>query len=62
MTDQIKDVLSRAAWTAAQAFLAVFTVEGGVVSAKAAAVAAIGALLSVLKTFTAQKVAERQDA
>ena len=38
----VKDALERAIWTAAQAFLAVFTV-GDMASAKAAGVAAVGA-------------------
>jgi len=51
MTADIRDLATRAAWTAAQAFLAVFTIEGGAEVAKAAAIAAVGAALSVVKTF-----------
>ena len=54
------DVLERAAWTAAQAFLAVYVVTD-VSSAKAALVAAAGAVLAVLKGFVAGQVGE-QDA
>jgi hypothetical protein len=49
---EMSDWLERAAWTFAQAFLAIFTVEGGDIgqSAKAAAVAGVAAALSVAKT------------
>ena len=50
-----RDIAERAAWTAVQAFLAVFTVTD-VSSARAAAVAAIGAALSVAKGFVATRV------
>jgi len=53
----IKDALERAIWTAAQAFLAVFTV-GDMASAKAAGVAAVGAGISVLKSVVATQVGE----
>jgi len=51
----IKDVLERALWTAAQTFIAVYTV-GGVAEAKAAATAAAAAGLSVVKGFAATKI------
>ena len=50
-----KDIIERAVWTAAQAFLAVFTV-GDLSSAKAAGVAAMGAAISVAKSIVASKV------
>ena len=53
----IKDALERAIWTAAQAFLAVFTV-GDMASAKAASVAAVGAGISVLKSIVATQVGD----
>ena len=53
----IKDVLERAIWTAAQAFLAVFTV-GDMASAKAAGIAAVAAGISVLKSVLATQVGD----
>ena len=53
----MKDALERAIWTAAQAFLAVFTV-GDMASAKAAGVAAVGAGISVLKSVVATQVGD----
>lgn len=53
----LKDVLERAIWTAAQAFLAVYTV-GDLASAKAAGVAAVGAGISVLKSIVATQVGD----
>ena len=53
----LADVAERAAWTAAQAFLAVFLVTD-VSTVKAALVAAAGAALSVVKGFVATKVGE----
>jgi chorismate synthase len=46
------DWAERAAWTFAQAFLAIFAVEGGDIgqSFKAATVAGVAAVLSVAKT------------
>ena len=55
--DLVFDVAERAAWTAAQAFLAVFLVTD-VSTVKAALVAAAGAALSVVKGFVAAKVGE----
>lgn len=49
------DMAERALWTAAQAFLAVFTVTD-VSSARAAGVAAVGAILSVLKSAVAARI------
>ena len=51
------DLLERAGWTAAQAFLAVFAVTD-VSSAKAGLVAAAGAALAVLKGVVASRVGE----
>lgn len=51
MTNELRDLAARAGWTAGQAFLAVYTVEGGSEVTKAAAIAAVGALLSVIKTY-----------
>ena len=52
---QLRDVAERAAWTFVQAFLAVFAVAD-LSTAKAAAVAGVGAALSVLKGFVATRV------
>lgn len=52
---QLGDVAERAAWTFAQAFLAVFVVSD-LSTAKAAAVAGLGMALSVVKGFVATKV------
>ena len=57
----MKDALERAIWTAAQAFLAVFTV-GDMASAKAAGVAAVGAGISVLKSVIATQVGDSSTA
>ena len=51
------DALERAIWTAAQAFLAVFTV-GDLASAKAAGIAAVAAGISVLKSVLATQVGD----
>lgn len=48
MSDDLKDVIERAAWTAIQAALATFAVTQDV---KAIAVAGIAAGLSVVKTY-----------
>ena len=56
-----KDIIERAVWTAAQAFLAVFTV-GDLSSAKAAGVAAMGAAISVAKSIVASKVGDPSSA
>ena len=63
MPDQklIKDVLERALWTAAQTFIAVYTV-GGIDEAKAAGTAAAAAGLSVLKGFAATKIGDKDSA
>ena len=53
----VKDALERAIWTAAQAFLAVFTV-GDMASAKAAGIAAVAAGISVLKSVIATQVGD----
>ena len=50
-----RDIAERAAWTAAQAFLAVFVVAD-VSTARTGVVAAVGAALSVVKGFVATKV------
>ena len=49
-------MIERAAWTFAQAFLAVFVVSD-LASAKTAVVAAVAAALSVVKTYAREKVA-----
>ena len=49
-------MLERAAWTFAQAFLAVFVISD-LASAKTAVVAAVAATLSVVKTYAQEKVA-----
>tara|TARA_Y100000296_G_C5082276_1_gene210564 strand:- start:490 stop:642 length:153 start_codon:yes stop_codon:yes gene_type:complete len=48
-------MFERAAWTFAQAFLAVFVVSD-LASARSAAVAGIAAAISVLKTYAKDKV------
>ena len=57
----LKDLLERAIWTAAQAFLAVFTV-GDMASAKAAGVAAAAAAVSALKSILATQVGDSNSA
>jgi hypothetical protein len=49
-------MIERAAWTFAQAFLAVFVISD-LASAKTAVVAAVAATLSVVKTYAQEKVA-----
>ena len=51
----MSNMLERAAWTFAQAFLAVFVVSE-LASAKSAAIAGIAAALSVIKTYAKDKV------
>ena len=53
----IFDVLERAGWTFAQAFLGVFVVAD-LSSAKGAGVAGLAAAVSVLKTMVKDKVAK----
>jgi hypothetical protein len=57
----LKDLLERAIWTAAQAFLAVFTV-GDMASAKAAGVAAAAAGVSALKSILATQIGDSNSA
>lgn len=52
-----QDVAERAAWTAVQAFLSVLVLTD-VASIEAALVAAGGALISVVKTVAAARLAE----
>ena len=52
------DMLERAAWTFAQAFLGVFVVAD-LSSAKGAGVAGLAAAVSVMKTFVKDKVAKQ---
>ena len=52
----MRNILERAAWTFAQAFLAVFVVSD-LASAKTAVVAGVAAALSVVKTYTQERVA-----
>ena len=52
----MSNMSERAAWTCAQAFLAVFVVSD-LASAKSAAVAGIAAALSVIKTYAKDRVA-----
>jgi len=56
MTATMRDVLTRAGWTAAQAFLAVFVVAD-VTTVRTAVIAAIAAGVSVVKTAVSNKVA-----
>lgn len=56
-----KDILERAIWTAAQAFIAVYTV-GGVDEIKSAATAAVAAAISVVKGFVATKMGNPESA
>lgn len=57
----LKDVAERAIWTAAQAFIAVYTV-GGVDALKSAATAAVAAGISVLKGFFSTQVGDPKSA
>ena len=52
----MSNMLERAAWTFAQAFLAIFVVSD-LASAKSAAIAGIAAALSVIKTYAKDRVA-----
>ena len=52
----MRNILERAAWTFAQAFLAVFVISD-LASAKTAVVAGVAAALSVVKTNTQERVA-----
>jgi hypothetical protein len=52
----VNNMLERAAWTFAQAFLAVFIISD-LASAKTALVAGVAAALSVVKTYAQDRVA-----
>jgi hypothetical protein len=54
LSPELKNVLTRAGWTAVQSFLAVWMVAD-VDSLKAAAVAGLAAGLSVVKTYVMEK-------
>lgn len=54
VSPELKNLLTRAGWTAAQSFLAVWMVAD-VNSLKAAAVAGAAAGMSVVKTYVADK-------
>lgn len=56
-----KDIAERALWTAAQAFIAIYTV-GGVDEIKSATAAAVAAGISVLKGFLATQVGDSSSA
>ena len=53
--DSLKDVLERAAWTFAQAFLGVFLISD-LATFKGAGIAGLAAAISVAKTFIKGKV------
>lgn len=57
----LKDIAERALWTAAQAFIAVYTV-GGVDTVKSATTAALAAGISVIKGFMATQVGNPKSA
>jgi len=57
----LKDIAERALWTAAQAFIAVYTV-GGVDELKSAATAAVAAGISVLKGLFSTQVGDPKSA
>jgi len=52
----VSDMFERAAWTFAQAFLAVFVVSD-LASVRSAAIAGIAAALSVIKSYAKGRVA-----
>jgi hypothetical protein len=56
-----KDIAERALWTAAQAFVAVYTV-GGVDTLKSACTAGVAAGISVIKGFMATQVGNPKSA
>ena len=56
VVDNMKDLLERAAWTFAQAFLALFVV-GDYGTLKVALIGGIAAALSVVKTYAKEKIA-----
>lgn len=58
MTKTMRDMLERAGWTAAEAFLAVIVVTD-VNSLKAAAAAGVAAGISVVKTYAKERAAVR---
>jgi hypothetical protein len=61
MNKLYKDILERAIWTAAQAFIAVYTV-GGIDELKSALTAAVAAGISVVKGFAATKIGDKETA
>lgn len=59
MKARILDMLERAGWTAAQAFLATWVVTDQS-STKGAVLAAVAAALSIVKTFVSQEADRRK--
>ena len=57
----LKDVAERAIWTAAQAFIAVYTV-GGIDAVKSAVTAGVAAGISVIKGFLSTQVGDPSSA
>jgi len=55
VVDNMNDLLERAAWTFAQAFLALFVI-GDMSTLKIALVGGVAAALSVIKTYAKEKI------
>ena len=55
VVDNMNDLLERAAWTFAQAFLALFVI-GDMSTLKVALVGGVAAALSVIKTYAEEKI------
>jgi|TARA_R100001244_G_C5111391_1_gene121260 hypothetical protein len=55
VVDNMNDLLERAAWTFAQAFLALFVI-GDMSTLKVALVGGVAAALSVIKTYAKEKI------
>lgn len=55
IVDSMRNMIERAAWTFAQAFLAVFVI-GDQGTLKVAAIAGVAAALSVVKTYAKERV------
>ena len=57
-----KDLGERAVWTFVQAALAVYTVSGGKDALKAAGIAGLAAVLSMVKSLAAHKIGNPESA
>ena len=62
MSKYAKDLLERCTWTFVQAFLGAFVISGGTKAAQSAAIAALAAVLAVVKGEAARRIGDRDSA